>query len=100
MSKEPKLEMITNPTAKKYYKEGFRFAINFLHAVSQEQGEQFQKALRGLIDNNLTFGVDDNYFTDHPFVDNGPYPKSQCPGPDGRCIECPDANLKPFPKKP
>jgi hypothetical protein len=93
-------EEITDEVAKKWYKEGFRFAINWIHEVLPEtnSGKHLTKDdFEEFLDDALNEGVDPDYFKDHPFNSSDRYPVGQCPGDVvGTCIQCADGAITPF----
>lgn len=98
---EPPRE-VTSSTAKKWYDLGFRFAINYLHAIMPESSdESFDKeTFKNFLDDVLNQGVEDDYFEKHPFNDPSNYPPGMCPGDRlGTCIQCADRAITPLGKK-
>ena len=97
-------EEITDYYAKKWYKEGFRFAINYIHEIlparSTEDDVKYliKDDFKEFLDDVLNVGIDPNYFRDHPFNSSIGYPTGQCPGDrPGTCIQCADGAITPFP---
>jgi hypothetical protein len=94
-------EKIEDYYAKRWYNEGFRFAIHYIHAMlplaHPEQKELNRANFKAELARILLIGIDDNYFRDHPFS-VGNYPDGQCPGDrPGTCIQCADPNIRPLP---
>lgn len=94
------VEKIEDYYAKRWYDEGFRFAIHYIHAklpvAHPDQKELNRANFKAQLETILLKGIDDNYFRDHPFS-SGNYPDGQCPGDrPGTCIQCADPNIKPL----
>jgi hypothetical protein len=92
------VEEITDYYAKKWYKEGFRFAINYIYVSILKSGDTRvdPKLFREYLDDLLDIGIEDDYFVKHPF-NNGNYPSGQCPGDSpGTCIQCADEGIRPI----
>lgn len=89
--------IISDPELAKWYKEGFRFAINFLYSIVPSQSDQQmnQENFKNHVNNILqTIKIEDNFFENHPILPaNENYPQGLCPGPDGTCIDCPDGSF-------
>lgn len=91
-------EEITDYYAKRWYKEGFRFAINYIYASMLKTGDNRvdPTAFKSYLDDLLDIGVEEDYFEKHPFND-GSYPSGQCPGDvPGTCIQCADTGVRPI----
>jgi hypothetical protein len=86
--------IINDPELAKWYKEGFRLALNYLHVnLPQEGGEEMNREnFKNLVNSILTdVKIEDNFFENHPILPSTPnYPVGLCPGPGGTCIDCPD----------
>lgn len=87
MSEKRNTKMIEGLTPQEYYEAGFRFAVNFLHKKAIDIGPEFQQKLRDLIDENMSPGVDDEFFEIHPYFEQDVYPIGTCPVRDGH-VEC------------
>jgi hypothetical protein len=95
---EPMSIPIKSPMGRRWYLEGFRFAVNYLHAKMLEPrapGDPTDDIIdpnifRLFVSRRVGEGVDDAYFTTHRFFsDNNEYPDGQCPGTPGHCADCP-----------
>lgn len=92
------VEEITDYYAKKWYKEGFRFAINYIYVSILKSGDTRvdPQLFKDYLDDLLDIGVEEEYFVKHPF-NNGNYPGGQCPGDTpGTCIQCADKAVVPI----
>lgn len=91
-------EIIINDVAlARWYQEGFRLAINYLHVnLPQEGGQEMNREnFKNLVNSILTsVKIEDNFFEEHPILPaNQNYPVGLCPGPGGTCIDCPDPSF-------
>ncbi len=91
--------IVDDPKLTLWYKEGFRFALNYLHAIIPKQGEHElnQVNFKDFVNSNLLdFEIEDDYFENHKIIVNNPsYPHGLCPGPDGTCVSCPASGIRP-----
>src|SRR6476661_8958376 len=91
-------EEIKDDVAKKWYDFGFRFAINYIHAILPESSnvELNQENFKAFLAKELVEGVNEKFFIEHPF-NPGNYPGGQCPGDTpGTCIQCSDVGIRPL----
>lgn len=91
-------EVITDYYAKRWYNEGFRFAINYIyvHMVNSGDPRVDPEAFKAYLFDTLDIGVEEDYFEKHPF-NSGRYPSGQCPGDiPGTCIPCADNGIVPI----